>query len=298
MGDWERGLSIYQQLATAEGNYRYDAAYRAYILMDRHQIPGKEEMAVYLETQPAWLHRIGQEMQWHLDKPVQESPLILEKIDGYRQLGREDLAEIELSIIAKQGNQMDQIVLGEWYLAQGNYGEATRWGIRALKSGQQERAYHLSYQRPYEELVMKAAAAYDLDPYIIWSIMREESHYQAEAQSWVGAMGLMQIMPATGEEIASRLKVSLVSGQLLEPETNINFGAFYISRLLNLFEGNLDKALAAYNGGQGNVRKWEKSPLGTAPEDFPTAVVFYETQQYITKVTNTYLTYHWLYEGE
>lgn len=298
VGNWSRALEIYQQLAREEGNYRYDAAYRAYILMDRHQIEGKEEMVVYLQTQPAWMHRIGKEMQWHMEDTVPETVAILDKLEEYRQMGRNDLAEIELSIIAKQGTPADQIALGEYYLAQGQYSEGVKWGIRALKNSKEARAYRLSYQRPYEDLVLKAAETYGVDPYLIWAVMREESHFQADAQSWVGAMGLMQIMPATGEEIASRLKVTLNPGQLLEPETNITFGAFYLSRLLKQFDGNLDKALAAYNGGQGNVRKWEKSPLGTAPEDFPTAVTFYETQQYITKVTNTYLTYRWLYEGE
>ena len=107
---------------------------------------------------------------------------------------------------------------------------------------------------------------------------KEESHFRHDAVSWAGAMGLMQIMPATGKDIASRLGMTITDNDLLNPEISIKFGSFYISSMMNMFNADIDRAMAAYNGGPGNVRKWLESSFMTSDEDFPTAVTFLETQ--------------------
>lgn len=293
LGDWEKAIAIYQELAKETGTYQGDAAYRAYLLLNRKQLPQAETMVSHIQTQPAWMNRLGKEMVWEVSKVDYEVPSFLNTVEAFKKSGRKDLAAIELAIGENTANLDGKLALGDWYLDQNQYGEAVKWGIRALREKPTERAYQLAYQKPYEELVLQAAREYDLDPYLIWAVMREESHYRAEAVSWVGALGLMQIMPTTGKDIAGRLKVS--DYNLLNPETNIRFGAYYLRRMLDTFSGDHDKALAAYNGGAGNVRKWSNSKVGNLPEDFPTAITFLETQQYITKVMNSYLTYRWLY---
>ena len=137
-----------------------------------------------------------------------------------------------------------------------------------------------------------------MNPHLIWAIIREESYYRADIISWAGAIGLMQIMPATGQDIASRLSMTIEDSDLTNPEINIEFGTFYIRAMLDMFSEDTDKALAAYNGGPGNVSRWSNSVLGTTKEDFPTAITFFETQEYITKVKNSYHIYKWLYENE
>ncbi len=298
LGQWERAVALYRELAQTAGSYQEDAAYRAYILMTRNGQAEAESMAALLEGQPAWMARAGREMNWQVKAFSYEKSRTLETIEAFFNNGREDLAAIELAIAEKHSDMATKLALGDWYLAQDNYSEATKWGIRALNQEPAERAYQLAYQKPYEELVLKAAQEFEVDPYLIWAVMREESHYNANAVSWVGAKGLMQIMPATGQDIAHRLELSITEEDFFKPEINIRFGAYYLGRMLAMFEGNMDKALAAYNGGQGNVRKWEKSDLGSNPEDFPTAITFLETQRYITKVANSYHTYKWLYEGD
>lgn len=298
LGEWEKAVEVYRELTQTPGNYQKDAAYRAYILLNRNgQAEKAEEMVALLKDQPAWMMRLGREAEWPLEEVVEDDHSgIVAKIEAYHRIGREDLAAIELAIAEGHGDYQTKLSIGEWFLAQNNYSEAVKWGIRALRDTPGKGAYYLTYQRPYEDLVLGAAQEFQVDPYLIWAIMREESHYHAQANSWVGARGLMQIMPATGQEIAGRLGVTVKDEDLLKPEINIRFGTYYISRMINMFSGDLDKALAAYNGGQGNVRKWEKSDLGTHPQDFPTAITFLETQQYITKVLNSYYTYLWLYQ--
>ncbi|HEY8499869.1 MAG TPA: lytic transglycosylase domain-containing protein, partial [Clostridia bacterium] len=170
------------------------------------------------------------------------------------------------------------------------------WGIRSLNEKPTRRGYELAYPRGFEELVHEASEKYDLEPEFIWAVIREESHFRHDAVSGAGAIGLMQIMPPTGKDIASRLGLSITEEDLLNPELNIKFGSFYVRSMLNMFEQDMDKALAAYNGGAGNVKKWMTNSIGTLDEDFPTAIAFRETQEYITKVRNSYYIYKWLYE--
>jgi soluble lytic murein transglycosylase len=245
---------------------------------------------------PAWAARLTGEASWEsAATPEYEKPSFIRIAEALQERGRQEWADIALAMGQARAGLTDMLALGDWHLAHGNYFQATRWGIRSLNTEKTERGYLLAYPRPFKELVLEAAAKYELDPHLIWAVMREESHFRPQVSSWAGAMGLMQIMPATGMEIAGMKGVELLPDDLFKPEVNIDFGAFYLRRLLNKFEGDLDKVLAAYNGGSGNVRRWSESPLGTTPEDFPTAITFFETREYLTKVLDSYLTYNWLY---
>lgn len=112
--------------------------------------------------------------------------------------------------------------------------------------------------------VDKAAAKYDLDPCLINAVIRAESNFQVLAVSHAGAQGLMQLMPATAEEMGVRNPFNI--------EQNIDGGAKYLRRMLNQFDGDLKLALSAYNAGPGNVVKYN----GQVP--------FAETRAYVARV--------------
>lgn len=305
LGRPEEAVQLYLQLARGDSRYKDDGAYRAYILMERGVPAGAEgadnrdvarEMVEILRDYPAWSMRLtGEAFFEENPTPEHEIPPFIQAVELLRQSGRHKMAVIELAIGQSRAELEDMLALGDWYLEQEDYFTATRWGIRSLNTERTRHGYHLAYQRPFEELVHEAARQYELEPHLIWAVMREESHFRQHAVSWVGARGLMQIMPATGQEIAGRKGVQITDGDLTNPEINIDFGAFYLRHMLDLFDGDVDKALAAYNGGQGNVRRWSNSPLGTTPADFPTVITFLETREYVTKVNNSYHTYNWLY---
>gem|GEM_PF-338896 len=296
LGNVDNALEVYGQLARGESRYKDHAAFRAYVLMSRRNLSGAEEMLDILCDYPIWSMKATGKVVWGEIPELQyEKPLFLLTAEAMRESGRSKMADIEMAIGISRAGTAEMLALGDKYLEEGDYFTATRWGIRSLGSEKTMPGYYLAYQRPFEDLVLESAEKYNLDPYLIWSVMREESHFRPGVDSWVGARGLMQIMPATGQEIAGRKGMTITDNDLLRPEINIDFGSFYLRSMLDLFGNDVDKALAAYNGGQGNVRKWGSSPLGATPDDFPTAIAFLETREYLSKVLNTYYTYLWLY---
>jgi soluble lytic murein transglycosylase len=296
LGNRQDALTLYLKLTEGSSAYRDDALYRSYLLLKQDDVSRAEALLSELSSHPTWMVRLGLEPAWpHLEDAEAGESALLARIDAYRDVGREDLVSIELDIAWRNGSPEDKISLGERYLKNEDYLLAVRWGTSALRDVPSRHAYELAYPRPFEEEVTAAAAEFNLEPELIWAVMREESRFQPAVASWAGAVGLMQVMPATGEEIAGKLQVEFNRERLTETELNIRFGAFYLRSMLTLFDGDMDRALAAYNGGPGNVRRWLRSELGATSAGFPTAVSFYETRQYITKVRDVYLTYLWLY---
>jgi soluble lytic murein transglycosylase-like protein len=117
----------------------------------------------------------------------------------------------------------------------------------------------------YEELIKEAADVHKLSPALIRAVMRTESAFNPAAVSPVGAMGLMQLMPALAEEMGVT--------DPFDPRDNIMGGAKYLRQLLDEHEGNIRLTLASYNAGPGNVRRYR----GVPP--------FKETRNYVRKIT-------------
>jgi soluble lytic murein transglycosylase len=168
--------------------------------------------------------------------------------------------------------------------------------MKAINEQPVKHGYELAYQKPYMKQVEKEAAEYNVDQNLIWALMREESYFNAGVYSKAGAGGLMQIMPDTGKYIASRLDVPFNDKDLLDPDVNIRFGTYYLKSMLDMFSGDVDKALASYNGGSGNVNKWSSTRIGGTRNGFPTSITFLETREYVTKVEDSYYFYKVLYK--
>lgn len=152
------------------------------------------------------------------------------------------------------------------------------------------------YPLPYQDAVWSAAQEYEVDPYLIYAVMRTESKYVARATSPKGARGVMQIMPETGAWIAGKIKLNgFQNSMLYEPAVNIRLGAWYLASLKDEFDGNIVLTLAAYNGGRGNVKQWiqqyDWQPGFSNIEQIP----YKETREYVTKVLDAYDSYKRLY---
>jgi soluble lytic murein transglycosylase len=133
----------------------------------------------------------------------------------------------------------------------------------------------LWYPLRYESIVRGHARNYDLDAAFLAAVIEQESKFNADARSSAGAIGLMQLQPATAKGIALRTGgTKFVLSDLYDPELNVRYGAWYLHHLMAKY-GDERLALAAYNAGQRNVDRWRAAGEG---------VQFPETRAYIDKV--------------
>ena len=152
------------------------------------------------------------------------------------------------------------------------------------------------YPLHYEAFVEKYAKEYDVDKALIYAMILEESRYRSDAISWAGAIGLMQIMPATGREIARKLKISRFRSSMLKiPEINIRMGTKYIDELNDMFDGNAMLVSGAYNGGPGRMKRWLKTKKIKDLDEFVEKITIRETRLHIKKVINSYDNYVEIY---
>jgi soluble lytic murein transglycosylase len=123
--------------------------------------------------------------------------------------------------------------------------------------------------------------------------MRVESIYHRRIVSYAGAVGLMQIMPHTGSRIAQKLGVrDFEVTDLLDPKTNVEFSAWYLSSLISRFDGRLPLAIASYNGGPHNVRLWlQDNPPDMPLDAFLERIPFTQTHRYVRRVLTHYAAY-------
>jgi soluble lytic murein transglycosylase len=148
------------------------------------------------------------------------------------------------------------------------------------------------YPRPFRAEVERSAKKYSVDPLFIWSIMKQESGFNPTVSSWVGAAGLMQLMPATAAGEAK--KMGLKKYRLYSISDNIAMGASHLSGLFKRYD-RADWAAAAYNAGSGNVNKWNAQRSGWAADAWMEAVPFRETRGYVKNVLRNYAVYQKLY---
>ena len=154
----------------------------------------------------------------------------------------------------------------------------------------------LRYPTPYPDLIVAQARAFGLDPRALYAMLRQESLFDPHAASGAGARGLAQIMPATAQGIAADLQVASFSENDLErPLISVRFGAFYLSRQLELMNGSLPGALAAYNGGYGNATRWANGSTIADQDMFVETIDFPETAGYVKLVYSYYGVYRSLY---
>ena len=137
------------------------------------------------------------------------------------------------------------------------------------------------------------AGGFTVDRALVYGFMRQESAFNPKARSYVGAMGLMQLMPGTARLVATRYIPDHGGGNPYEPSTNVALGQAYISQLLNDVDNNLVRTAAGYNGGPGNVMRWDGSlNAGQDPLLYIASIPLHETRDFVQRVLANY----WLYQ--
>ena len=301
----EEAMSLYARLGRTDTYFADDAAYRLTVLARR---AGEDDSLADGEALLDgfglnWLGLRAAEGETELPVSPPLTPIggsILGKVEALELLGRDDLAYLELLLgarfwkapevdlamaeaLAERGWVVDAQVVAEEYIEDHDRAPLPFWA--------------LSYPKPYSDTVESAAIEFDLDPLLIWAVMRQESRYDPEALSYVGARGLMQVMPATQDWIAEQLGEALSPGDAFDPEINVRMAAWLLRFLLDYYDGDLDLTLAAYNGGGGSVDSWQADPLVSDRDDFLRWIGFGETREYVERVSLFYWVYQELYDG-
>ncbi len=167
-----------------------------------------------------------------------------------------------------------------------------KWGMAPKE------VLRLLYPRPYEGLVQKYSAKNRLDPSFVYALMRQESAFEWDIKSGAGAVGLMQLMPATGKMMAKKEKWSAFDPYaLINPDVNINLGTAYLRDLKKEYNDNPYFVLSNYNAGPEPTRRWKSGSAAKPVEMVIEDINYWETRDYVKKVMGNYWTYRLLWNN-
>jgi len=159
------------------------------------------------------------------------------------------------------------------------------WDQRHLIAGYDGAAYPLPPWQP--------ASGFTLDKALLYGFMRQESAFNPKARSYVGAMGLLQLMPQTARIVSTKFAPETAGGNPWDPPVNMSLGQAYIASLMSEVDGNLVRTAAAYNGGPGNVMRWDNTLKASAdPLLYVASIPLDETRDFVQRVLANY----WMYQ--
>jgi soluble lytic murein transglycosylase len=183
-----------------------------------------------------------------------------------------------------------------------SYGEAFR-AMRALKRALPYAAtasiksiplayWRILFPEPYWETIKAESAKNNLDPYLVASLIRQESEFNPSAISYANAYGLMQLLPSVGKAMAHEEGMShFQTYQLLDPATNIRLGTRYLREGMEKFGGVKEYALAAYNAGDERVVDWQAAGPYQGIDEFVESIPFTQTREYVEGILRNMETY-------
>jgi soluble lytic murein transglycosylase len=159
-------------------------------------------------------------------------------------------------------------------------------------------AWDCVYPRPFLPGVRALEEQHGLPRGIVYAVMRQESGFDPAVVSPASAVGLMQLMPATARQIAAELSLPFDEADLTRPDVNLRLGAFYIAKLLRMFQGSVVLAAAAYNAGPRAVSRWLESAPDADLDLWVARIPFDETRAYVAHVAQNLARYQWLEGGD
>jgi len=229
-------------------------------------------------------------------------PGLLRRLEVLGDAGLDEPWQAELEAQARmlEARPYALLLFAEGVRDAGHAVEGIRIGRRLLEmrgGAWDERLLRLVFPFPYRELIADEAGRAGIDPWLLAGLVRQESSFDADARSWVGARGLSQIMPSTGAWLAAGAGVRSFSPELLTvPEINLRMGSRFLRDQLRRYRGARDLALAAYNAGPGRADRWKRElGYGGDPDAFRDRIPFAETREYVKVVIRNAEVYRRLY---
>jgi len=239
------------------------------------------------------------------DKPGTEASRLLDRGRLLYSLGFDEMAERELSSAdwRSADGHLVGLELARQRTEQGDPFRAMRhmkrYGFGYLRfslDSVSREFWKLLFPLPWENQLRARARPHGLDPYLVAGLIRQESEFNPRAVSRSGAIGLMQIMPATGRDIAQRLGVGGFSNRRLrDPDLSMRFGTYYVKQTIEQFDGRIELALAGYNAGPSRANDWITWEDFREPAEFVESIPFTETRNYVQAVLRNREMYKQLY---
>ena len=224
------------------------------------------------------------------NKPLALSPQTIQKVRNSAAIRRalEFHARGQVADGRREWYNVSRLFSRDEMVAQARLAYEMGWyfpAIRTISQAQYWDDLDVRFPMAHREHLVREAKNRDIHSSWVFAVTRQESAFMADAKSHVGAMGLMQLMPATAKETAKRFGIPLSSPQLAyRPEVNIQLGAAYLSQIYGQFNGNRVLASAAYNAGPGRVRQWLRGADHLSYDVWIENIPFDETRQYVQNV--------------
>jgi soluble lytic murein transglycosylase-like protein len=239
-----------------------------------------------------------------LPPPTEPSPAVLRQLavlDLLQEVGfdREAEALIEHLGDPDHWNVTQLMDVAEGLIARGQARAAVAigWRIASLHRLNDPRVLRIIFPWPNRQLIEREADEFDVDPFLLVALVRQESAFDADATSRAGARGMMQLMPATARGLARQLQVDWDNAFLGIADANVHLGAAHLAQVLRQYDGEVVPALAAYNAGGSRMRRWSRYPEARAGDwfRFIERIPFPETRGYIQTLLRNRELYKALY---
>lgn len=297
--DWERVNEWLTRLPEPERQserWRYWQA-RTMEQLGIKELNGETPMAIYQSVAPArsfygFLAADKTGGTYHLlDRPLNVTEAQVNAVENSQgmQRAREFFMRGELAAASREYFHSARRMPLEQMIIAGRLAEKWGWyrhGIQLMAEAQSWDELQVRFPVVYKDQVIKAARQTSVNPLLIYAVTRQESAFVHDAKSPAGAVGLMQLLPATAKQTAQKSGLSFSPADLITPEKNIALGSRYLNHLLDVFDGNRILAAAAYNAGPGRVKKWlNKDRNAQLPYDVWIETIPYkETRGYVQNV--------------
>jgi soluble lytic murein transglycosylase-like protein len=277
LGLKEEAAAIYQKLASAP----YADLYALHAV-NRGAKRTENKSNPIEKSGPDWRELAEKQMPKELELAYELTALSAMR-DAYQEIRRN---------MRRENIRFAEALMADYHHAAGNevlmYRSLRKaWPQLATVEQDSAPAYFLRMYYPlkYGDEIDEYAKERGLDPNLVRALILQESYYNPKAKSRVGATGLMQLMPPTAKEHASRMSIPFAVSRLENPEVNVRIGTYHLKMLVNMFSGNTYLAVAAYNAGQGNVLKWRRAAPKKPIDEFIESIPFQETRNYVKRVT-------------
>ena len=288
--------SYYQKVADRYRNYYYGVSARKRLatLPDAQPIPvaSLQRIPSITAIEPEALRTTPPEDDLHYNR----SRLL-------ENAGALDLAVRELQAGTTTGPSWEMVEIARMYTAAGEYYRALQALKRAINgyfamdmNALPQPYWQGLFPRPYWDALRQYSDANGLDPYLVASLIRQESEFNPGAVSRANAYGLMQLLPKTGKGTAKQVGLrNYKTDSLFDPTINIELGTKYFREMVDHFGGQVEYALAAYNAGSSRVEDWRSSGNYRDIEEFVESIPFTETREYVQAIVRNAEVYKRVY---